>query len=199
MTSPFAEIISEKTLYSGFNILKEYDIKVRSLKDQSISLPPMNREVLHCTDSIAVLIYVKSADSFLLCQQFRTGVFFNAEERDPYILEIPAGMVDPGYTPEQTAIKEVEEETGVKIDSVECFSLSYASTGRITEKTWFYYAELDEAPETGIFGNEEESEDIKTHLISRTKAYEMLAKLDIVHAPTISALYWYKAEKDKMI
>ena len=169
MTSSHAIIVNEKTLYEGFNTLKEYDLKPLSLKDQEIHLPAMNREVLHCTDSIAVLIYVRSADSFLLCQQFRTGVFFNIEERDPYILEIPAGMVDPGYTPEETAIKEVREETGVEISTVECISLSYASTGRMTEKTWLYYVEIQDTPETGHFGNADESEDIKTHLIPRAE------------------------------
>lgn len=196
MTSSHAIIVNEKTLYEGFNTLKEYDLKPLSLKDQKVHLPAMNREVLHCTDSIAVLIYVRSADSFLLCQQFRTGVFFNEEERDPYILEIPAGMVDPGYTPEETAIKEVREETGVEISSVECISLSFASTGRITEKVWIYYAELQETPEIGHFGNADESEDIKTHLIPRTEVYARIKNMDIIHSPTISSVYWYKAEKD---
>ena len=77
MTQSQAEIINEKVVFKGFNQINEYDLKVRSLKNPDKLLPPMNREVFHVEYAVAVLIYVRSADSVLICQQFRTGVFFN--------------------------------------------------------------------------------------------------------------------------
>jgi len=37
---------------------------------------------------------------------------------DKFIVELPAGLIDEGETPEQAAIRELEEETGYKADSV---------------------------------------------------------------------------------
>ena len=196
MKQPYAEIVTEKTQFDGFNLLREYDLKVRSLADPGKFLAPINREVLQISDAVVVLIYVRAADSFLFCQQFRTGVFFNAEDRNPFIIEAPAGMIDSGLGPEDTAIKEVKEETGLQVSDIECFAEAYPSSGRLTEKNWLYYTEVDEVPETGIFGAEEEGEDIKTHLIKRETAYEMAARMEIVHLQTLLAIYWFKSEKD---
>ena len=196
MTQSQAEIINEKVVFKGFNQINEYDLKVRSLKNPDKLLPPMNREVFHVEDAVAVLIYVRSADSFLICQQFRTGVFFNEEGRDPFIFEIPAGMIEKGLSPKDTALKEVEEETGLKIEHVEQFQIAYNSTGRMTEKTYLYYAEVDSIPNTGMYGVEDEGEEIKTHLIPREKVYEMIKDGTIIHAQTLLALYWYRTVKD---
>ena len=196
MTQSQAEIINEKVVFKGFNQINEYDLKVRSLKNPDKLLPPMNREVFHVEDAVAVLIYVRSADSFLICQQFRTGVFFNEEGRDPFIFEIPAGMIEKGLSPKDTALKEVEEETGLKIEHVEQFQIAYNSTWRRTEKTYLYYAEVDSIPNTGMYGVEDEGEEIKTHLIPREKVYEMIKDGTIIHAQTLLALYWYRTVKD---
>lgn len=196
MTQRAAEIINKKIAFKGFNQINEYDLKVRSLNDPNKLLPPMNREVFHIEDAVAVLIYVRACDSFLICQQFRTGVFFNEEDRDPFIFEVPAGMIEKGLSPAETALKEVEEETGIKIEHVEQFQIAYNSTGRMTEKTYLYYAEVDSIPNTGMYGVEDEGEEIKTHLIPREKIYEMIKDGTIIHAQTLLALYWYRTEKD---
>ena len=51
-------------------------------------------------------------------------------------IELPAGLVgdeDPGATPETTAIKELEEETGFTAESVERLGEFYASPGMLSE------------------------------------------------------------------
>lgn len=187
-------ILKETTHYSGFNHLKEYDIEAPSLQDNLDYAAPINREVIHTQDSVVVLLYLPEQDSFLFCEQFRTGVFFHGDD-NPFILEAPAGMIDEGHSPTQTAIKEVEEETGVKINAVDQIAAVYSSTGRITEKTYIFYAEIPGQPETGMFGLAHEGEEIKTHILSRAETYALMDKQKLCHAPTVLALNWFRAHK----
>lgn len=191
------KIISRKAVYKGFNAIDEIDLQPPSLRDGKEYAEPINREIVKTTDSVVVLIYVRSEDAFLFCEQFRTGPCFNEYNDDPhFILECVAGMIDAGHSPEQTALKEVKEETGVTLDHVEYFSSAYCSSGRMTEKTHQFYAEIDQIPKTGIFGNPYEGEEIRTHVIKREKAYDMVDNFEFYHAQTILALNWFRLKKD---
>ncbi|KAH7877784.1 NUDIX hydrolase domain-like protein [Lentinula edodes] len=67
-------------------------------------------------DAVAILAILKSkANSFppsiVVVEQYRPPI-------GKFIVELPAGLIDEGETPEQAAIRELEEETGYKADSV---------------------------------------------------------------------------------
>ncbi|MGM0421858.1 MAG: NUDIX domain-containing protein [Pseudomonadota bacterium] len=188
-------ILNEKILSSGFNLLKEYDLEVPSLKENIEYAAPMNREVVHTQDSVVVLLYAPDQDGFLFCEQFRTGPYFNGED-NPFILEAPAGMIDYGLSPEETAIKEVEEETGITLKDIHQIAAVYSSSGRITEKCFIYYAEIPGNPATGLFGIAHEGEEIKTHCLPRKEVYSLLDSHKLYHAQTVLALNWFKANKD---
>ena len=189
-------ILKEVIHYSGFNLLKEYDIEAPSLQAHQDYAAPINREVVHTQDAVVVLLYLPEHDSFLFCEQFRTGPFFHAGDDSPFILEAPAGMIDKGHTPAETALKEVEEETGIVVKTVEQIAAVYSSSGRITEKTYIFYAEIPGTPETGMFGLAHEGEEIKTHIISRLETYALMDNQKFYHAQTALALNWFKANKD---
>jgi|AntRauTorckE6833_2_1112554.scaffolds.fasta_scaffold10883_2 ADP-ribose pyrophosphatase len=188
-------ILNEKIQYSGFNLLKEYDLEVPSLKEGMEYAAPMNREVIHTQDSVVVLLYAPEQDSFLFCEQFRTGPYFHGE-KNPFILEAPAGMIDYGLSPTETALKEVEEETGIILKTIDQIAAVYSSSGRITEKCFIYYAEIPGNPTTGMFGLAHEGEEIKTHCLPRTDIYSLLDSHKLYHAQTVLALNWFKANKD---
>lgn len=69
------------------------------------------------------------------------------------LLELPAGKIDPGETPEATAHRELIEEIGMRAESMEKLATVYASPG-FTDETFHLYlgtglsaeaaAELDE-------------------------------------------------------
>ncbi|OCB85170.1 hypothetical protein A7U60_g7796 [Sanghuangporus baumii] len=66
--------------------------------------------------TVAILAIIKSAKgsfptSTVIIEQFRPPI-------GKYVVELPAGLIDEGETPEQTAIRELEEETGFKADKV---------------------------------------------------------------------------------
>lgn len=191
------KILKEKNVFNGFNRIDEYDIQAPSLRNENEYAKTINREVIKGPDASLVLIYCKPDDSFVFCEQFRTGPHFNKSNDDPsFILEIVAGMVDENYTPLETALKETREETGITLENAEHFLSCYPSSGRLAQKDHFFYAEIDMPPETGVFGNPEEAEEIRTHLIKREKAYAMVDNLEFLHMQTIYALNWFRLNKD---
>ena len=57
-----------------------------------------------------------------------------------YVLEIPAGKLDPGESPDQTAARELEEELGVVAARLERLSEFYTTPGFCAEKLWVFLA-----------------------------------------------------------
>nr|GAT58025.1 predicted protein [Mycena chlorophos] len=67
-------------------------------------------------DAVAVLALIRSKTnafplSTIIIEQYRPPI-------DKYIVEMPAGLIDEGETPDQAAIRELEEETGYKASKV---------------------------------------------------------------------------------
>ncbi len=55
-------------------------------------------------------------------------------------LEVPSGHVDEGETPEETARKELIEETGYVADRFELLTTVSPAIGRFTNKMWCFFA-----------------------------------------------------------
>ena len=82
-------------------------------------------------------------------------------------LELPAGLVgdtDPGASVEETAVKEVEEESGYTADKIDVIGEFYSSPGMVAESFTLVRA-------TGLRkigdGGGDDSEEIRVHQIAR--------------------------------
>jgi len=95
-------------------------------------------------NAVAVLP-VFSDGTALLIRQYRPVI-------GRYILEAPAGVIDPGETPEDAARRELEEETGLQGGRLIRVGSAYTSPGYSTEKLYLYLV-LD--PEQGEASPEE--------------------------------------------
>lgn len=61
----------------------------------------------------------------------------------------PAGLVDPGETPKEAALRELAEETGLEVTRlVHCGPTIYSSAGMTDESVSMIYVECDGAPST---------------------------------------------------
>jgi len=88
----------------------------------------------------AVIIIARltpSAD-YLLVQQYRPPA-------DAQVLEFPAGLMDPGETPEHTAIRELREETGYIGTIIRISQPCLSSPGMSGEKVCLAFMEIDES------------------------------------------------------
>lgn len=91
-------------------------------------------------------------------------------------IELPAGLVgdeDSHATPETTAIKELEEETGFTAESVERLGDFYASPGVLSES--FTLVRAHNVRRVGKGGGDE-NEDINVHLVPRSDIPDFIAR-----------------------
>ena len=91
-------------------------------------------------------------------------------------IELPAGLVgdeDPDATPESTAVKELEEETGFTAERIERLGEFYASPGMVSEG--FTLVRASGLRKVGQGGGDE-NEDIKVHLVPRANVPDFIAR-----------------------
>ena len=102
-------------------------------------------EVVQAHDSVAILIYHREAQSFILVKQFRPAVYVH--NKDGMSVELCAGIVDKEMSLQQIAQEEIEEECGyrVPLDKVEKITSFYTSVGFAGSRQTLYYAEVTEA------------------------------------------------------
>jgi ADP-ribose pyrophosphatase len=108
----------------------------------------------------AVVILAEHDGKVILVEQPRVPL-------DSRCIELPAGLVgddDPDATPETTAIKELEEETGFTAQRVERLGDFYASPGMLSES--FTLVCAHGVTKIGEGGGTD-SEDIIVHLVAR--------------------------------
>ena len=187
-----AKMIAREHVYDGYLGFYKYRLQIPSLNPHKTPFILDGQEVVHTADSVLVLIYAPTIDSFVFCKEFRPGVFFNNTDDDPFILQCVAGTIEASEQPGDTAFKEVKEETGITIDEIKLIASVYKSPGIITEKAFLYYAECSGSPQGGLHGVGVGDEEIETTIISRKKTFELMDEFNILDAATLLALNWFK-------
>ncbi len=119
--------------------------------------------------AVMIIAVLQPDDRIVLVRQFRPPA-------GKYLIEFPAGLIDPGETPEETAIRELFEETGYRGDIVRTLPPAYNSPGMsgetITTVTMNINAELyRKTPPTP---HPEDSESIECFTIARTELIPFL-------------------------
>lgn len=112
-------IVGSRQVYEGRRI---------KLRIDRVVLPngrETTREVVDHPDCVAI-VAVDAENNVILVRQFRYAL---ARE----LLEIPAGVIEPGEEPVQSAFRELEEETGYTAAKMERLGGFYSSPGCITE------------------------------------------------------------------
>lgn len=80
------------------------------------------------TDAVVIIVTDREKEHFLLIREFRL-------ELGREIYGLPAGLIDPGETPEQTARRELKEETGLDLVEIRhVMPASYCAVGLSNEQ-----------------------------------------------------------------
>lgn len=79
-------------------------------------------------DAVVLIMHNQDKNKILLNKEFRMAV-------GQWVYNFPAGLIDPGETPEMAAKRELREETGLTLSSIdEILGESYSAVGFSNEK-----------------------------------------------------------------
>lgn len=147
---------------------------------------------VNCIGASMVLVYHRDKEKYLMVEQYRPPVKCR-------VLEWPAGLIDEGEDPVHTAVRELYEETGVKISQEDLISLGtvFAGVGISSEKVYLYAAEIDSSFQ--IDKPEVQGAEIKHGLVSRYVDVDELLQTKAAKALTVFARYQAKKNNPELI
>ena len=174
-----------KTLSDNHYVLRKADFELRRSDGQ---WQRQARESYDIGNGAAVLPIDRARGMVMLIRQFRWPAFENGYPDT--LIEAIAGKLD-GDSPEQCAIKEAEEEAGLRIANVRRVFYCFMSPGAVKERLSLFVADYDcTAPRLKGGGHEQEGEDIATLELPLDEALAMIARGEIIDAKTIMLLQW---------
>ncbi|HEK1720614.1 TPA: ADP-ribose diphosphatase [Proteus mirabilis] len=180
------ELISKKTRYKGFFRMNEYRFKHRLFKGGWSA--EVKREVFERGHAGVLLAYDPKRDEVVLIEQIRIPAYETSQT--PWLLEVIAGMVEEGESPEEVVRREATEEAGITIGRCKPIVSYLSSPGGTSERMYVYVGEVDATTATGIHGLDCENEDIRVHVVSREQAYQWVEEGIIDNAASVIALQW---------
>ena len=177
MTNIEAEpTVRTETVFSG---------RLITVQKVTVKLPngkTTDREIVEHPEVIAVLPLLEDG-RVVLVRQFRKAA-------EKVLLEVPAGGVDGGETPEDAVRREMIEETGYRVGSITKLSSFYTSPGFTTELMHLYEArDLEPGDAT------EETDQIEVVLLTPEEALERVESDDVADAKTLLALKYAAAQR----
>ena len=173
--------MTEKTVKKNY----VYQGKIISVRCDDAMLPdgnPCKREIIEHSGGACVL-YVEN-DAVLLVKQYRYAY-------GELLYEIPAGKLEKGEDPCLAALRELEEEAGIKADSAKLLFVDYPSPGYTNEKIYIYEAK------NGVktAQNLDDGEFLTAEFVPLERAKEMLKTGEIKDGKTVIALLSYFARE----
>jgi ADP-ribose pyrophosphatase len=203
MTPDDAEILEYNTPYKGYYRIDTYKLRHRLFAGGWSE--PMNREVLERGHAVAVVLFDPDLDVLVLIEQFRIGAFtaLRSAEVDldfsPWLLEIVAGIIDPGETPETVARRETLEEAGCEVQELILACRFLVSPGVTSESLTVYCARVDASQAGGLHGLDHEHEDIKVLVVPTHEVFDWLDQGKFVNATAIVSLQWFRGRYDDIL
>lgn len=181
------EITSREYVFRGFIQVEKVSLRHR-LFNQSEYTPVIQRELIHRPEAAGVLLYNDQKQQFALIEQFRVGAL--DDPLSPWQLEIIAGVLDGDETPESCIRRESLEESGCAVQDLQHLFSFYPSAGACSELFHLYVSETDLPTEGGVFGVDNEGENIQLHLFNYSEIQILLDSGRLRNAPVIMALQW---------
>lgn len=181
------KILNQDTVYNGFFRMEKYHLQHTLFAGGWSS--EITRELFVRNNCVAVILYDPNRDEVVLIEQFRVGAAQNPINT-PWLIEIVAGIIEDGETPEDVARRESIEEAGCEILELIKINTFYLSPGGSSEKITLFCGFVNSENIGGIHGLADENEDILVRTVSFSEAYEMVLTNQIDSAIPIIAIQW---------
>jgi ADP-ribose pyrophosphatase len=169
--------ISSQRIYTGRVI--NLDVDTVEFPDGSIG----ELEMIRHPGASAVLPFLSDPGTqdpqILLIRQYRYAA-------DAYVLEVPAGRLEPGESPESCAHRELQEETGCTAERMERLTTVFTTPGFTDEKIHLFMA-------TGLTRGEarrEADEFVENVVMTLSRALTMIESGEISDGKTAVALMY---------
>ena len=168
---------------------KHWTVSSRKSKEELEQIYLQNKE--DKIDAVVICAYHKSEKKLVLINQYRVPI-------NKHIYELPAGLVDNNEDAETSVRRELKEETGldlISINKINSKDKLYLSPGMTDESVAFVYCVCD-----GKLSDEylEEDEDIKALLISQEDAKDILEQNDPIDIKAYLILQMFVKLGDKL-
>lgn len=114
---------------------RAYDGHILHLRVDDVRLPSGRetvREIVEHPGSVIVLPVTTDREA-LFIRQYRYTI-------GKTVIELPAGLIDPGEAPDVAAARELQEETGYQAGDLRFLGAAYVSPGYTQEMSHFYVA-----------------------------------------------------------
>jgi ADP-ribose pyrophosphatase len=166
MESDKLETISKEVLYDA----KWLSLKSIMFKDKLGNIK--NWETVERNGSngaVAIIATLQPSNKILLIEQYRIPL-------GNYVIEFPAGLIEGNLSAEETAVKELKEETGYVGVIKTIIPPSHSSPGLTNESISLAIMSIDEELAENISPEQEleQSEDIKVITIKKEELFEYL-------------------------
>jgi ADP-ribose pyrophosphatase len=169
--------LTEKTVSKNY----VYKGKILSLRcDDALCADgkPCKREIIEHSGGACVLY--EEEGRVLLVRQYRYAY-------GECVLEVPAGKIDKGENPKNTALRELEEEAGIRVKDARLLYEIYPTPGYTDERIYLYQAEGGERVPAHL----DEGEFVEKVWVKKGDLRGMLARGEIRDGKTIIAILHY--------
>ena len=188
------EIIARETRWRGFFSLDVYRFRHRLFNGEMSG--EIEREIFERGHAAVLLPFDPVRDEVVLIEQIRIAAYDSSDT--PWLLELVAGMIETGETPDDVARREASEEAGLDVQRTKPVLSYLASPGGTSERLSILVGEVDATQAEGVHGLVEENEDIRVHVVSREQAYQWVEEGKIDNAASVIALQWLQLHHEAL-
>lgn len=187
------EILHSETGYKKA-IFRIVETRLRHERFDGTMSREMTRLSLERGDACAAIMYNPLDDTILLEELFRFPT--HDKTKNGWLIEIPAGMIDDDESPADAMKREIEEETGYRVDTVKEIFSFFLSPGGSSERIFFFFSRINPSQKIAQGGGlATENEDVRSIHIKVDDALKLLDEQKINDAKTIIALQWLAANR----
>jgi ADP-ribose pyrophosphatase len=154
-------------------------------------------DVLRRGPAVAIVLYDPTRDAVVLVEQFRLPALLAGSS--PWQLEAAAGLIDTDETPQQVAVRETREETGLALIGEPILIQRYlSSSGNSDEGVVLFCGRVDSTAAAGVHGLPEEHEDIRVVVKTLAEVEALLNAGAIESGHTLIGLCWLLRHRDRL-
>ena len=201
MKAEEVNLIKKEIAFSGYFQVVLYHLKHRLFEGgwgQEIK-----REVFERGHAASALLYDPEKDKLVFIEQFRVGAYaalsspwYDGKSMSPWLIEVVAGIIEDGETPEGVIRRECIEEAGCEIIEMMPICQYLVTPGGSSETVFAFCGRVKSCDSMGIHGVAEEGENIRVFAIDAMKVFKMLEQGEIKNSMTIIPLQWFSLNRD---